>query len=234
MVCDSEAMNDRLIQAVRTDVFMLLGDDTDGHGKDHIQVVYDMAMKFAKDTDADLDVVALAALLHDVDDYKLVGKEAADNLRNTRALLAKHGVDQELARQVVDIVSSMGYSRLLEGIRPQTLEGKIVSDADMCDSIGARGILRTHAYNLSAGRVFFDKTAQPVGAESDAAAYRDAKTGHSVQHFFDKLLKIPLLLMTEAGKEEGAKRQTIMIAFLNELFREEDTPVWQKHLKDHR
>ncbi len=227
-------MDKERIEAVRADVVALLGDDSDGHGQDHIRVVYDMAMKFAERESVDLDVVALAALLHDVDDYKLVGKEAAESLANTREILDRHSVEQKIAQYVLDIIGTMGYSRSLEGIRPKSIEGKIVSDADMCDSIGARGILRTHAYSLSVGRLFFDTTALPVDAESDADAYRNAKQGHSVQHFFDKLLTIPSLLMTDAGKEEGVKRQAIMVDFLAELFREEGTSTWQKHLNDYR
>lgn len=227
-------MKRALIDAVRKEVFEQLGDDADGHGKDHVQVVYDMAMKFAENENVDRNVVALAALLHDVDDYKLVGKEAAENLTNTRAILAKHAVAEETTQHVLEIVGTMGYSRLLEGIRPQTLEGKIVSDADMCDSIGARGILRTHAYALSTGRVFFDKHSTLVDVESSADTYRAQENTHSVQHFFDKLLKISSLLMTGTGKVEGAKRQAIMISFLEELFREEDAAAWTDYLSAYK
>ena len=116
-------------------------------------------------------------------------------------------------------------------IRPDTLEGKIVSDADMCDAIGSMGILRTHTYTLSKGNEFFDKTLSPEELV-DVEAYKLDKKSHSVQHFFDKLLKIPSILMTEAGQNEGTKRQLIMIDFLRELFREENATEWLRYLDD--
>lgn len=67
------------------------------------------------------------------------------------------GTDSHIKDQILEIISTMGYNKYLEGTRPLTLEGQIVSDADMCDAIGAMGILRTHAYNLSKGGVFLIK-----------------------------------------------------------------------------
>jgi len=203
----------------------------DGHGYDHVDRVRKLAIKFAKQEDADIEIVELASLLHDVDDYKLFGEECAKNLLNARKILETNNVDEKMASLVLDIIQTMGYSKSLEGIRPTTLEGQIVSDADMCDAIGAEGILRTHAYNLSRGNIFFDKTAKPLDVELSAEQYKKT-SNHSVQHFFDKLLIINNVLMTAAGKEEGAKRQKIMVDFLRELFREEGAEVWQAYLSN--
>ena len=107
----------------------------------------------------------------------------------------------------------------------------IVSDADMCDAIGAIGILRTHAYALSKGNEFFDKSLAPQDESVSAADYRAAKKSHSAQHFFDKLLKIPGILMTESGKKEGKRRKAIMSDLLEQLFAEEDAEDWQNYLR---
>lgn len=124
----------------------------------------------------------------------------------------------------------MGYSKYLEGVRPKTIEGMIVSDADMCDAIGAIGILRTHAYALSKGNEFFDKNIAPIHASLSASEYRALQKSHSVQHFFDKLLKIPSILMTNSGREEGERRKAIMTQFLQQLFSEEDSQDWLEYL----
>jgi uncharacterized protein len=108
----------------------------------------------------------------------------------------------------------------------------VVSDADMCDAIGAEGILRTHAYALASGHDFFDDTLAPTSSVTDATAYR-AGGVHSVQHFFDKLLIIPGIMMTEAGRDEAAKREDSMINFLQELFRERGSDEWQRRLEAH-
>ena len=124
----------------------------------------------------------------------------------------------------------MGYNKYLDGIRPSSLEGMVVSDADMCDAIGAEGILRTHAYALAKGHSFFDTSLPPTDTVPDGETYR-ASAGHSVQHFFDKLLIIPSIMMTAAGREEAVKREKIMIDFLEELFREARAERWQVKLR---
>lgn len=219
------------IDAIREDVEALLGEDRGGHGIDHVDRVVKLAGAFADIEGADKRVVLLAALLHDVDDYKIFGEDAARDLSNARAILEKYRVDITVTEKVVAIIRTIGYNKYLDGVRPTTLEGMIVSDADMCDAIGAVGILRTHAYALSKGNEFFDKTLDPEIAATDSSSYKAMKKSHSVQHFFDKLLKIPSIMMTNAGKKEGKRRQAIMVSFLEELFKEEDSAIWKNHLQ---
>lgn len=219
-----------MFEDIRNKVKELLGNDTSGHSMDHIERVYRLAIQFAEQEHADKNIVALAVLLHEVGDYKLFGEESAKNLTNAHRILDSYEMDEETKSKVIEIIHTMGYNKTLEGVRPNTLEGMIVSDADMCDAIGAIGILRTHAYNASKSNEFFVKTLDPDSAVTTASEYRSAKTSHSVQHFFDKLLKIPSMLMTEAGKQEGEKRKKIMNDFLMELFREEEATIWTDYL----
>lgn len=218
------------ISAIHKDVKELLGKDKSGHGIDHVDRVLKLAMTFAENERADKEIVTLATLLHDVDDYKIFGEEHAKKLLNANTILDKYNVADKTKSKVLNIIRSMGYNKYIEGVRPGTLEGMIVSDADMCDAIGSIGILRTHAYALSKGNVFFDKDIQPASEPISAAEYKTTKKSHSVQHFFDKLLRIPSILMTDSGRREGEKRQMVMVSFLRELFDEEDSREWQKHL----
>ena len=218
------------ISAIHKDVKELLGKDKSGHGIDHVDRVLKLAMTFAKNERADKEIVTLATLLHDVDDYKIFDEEHAKKLLNATAILDKYNVADKTKSKVLNIIRSMGYNKYIEGVRPGTLEGMIVSDADMCDAIGSIGILRTQAYALSKGNVFFDKDIQPASEPISAAEYKTTKKSHSVQHFFDKLLRIPSILMTDSGRREGEKRQMVMVSFLRELFDEEDSREWQKHL----
>lgn len=225
-------MNEEVyIAAIRKDVEVLLGKDKGGHGIDHVDRVVRLAEIFADKEGADKQTVLLAALLHDVDDYKFFGEDAASSLSNAQVILEKYRINDDVTEKVLDIIRNMGYNKYLDGIRPSTLEGMIVSDADMCDAIGAVGILRTHAYALSKGNEFFDKTLEPEVATTDSGDYKSTKKSHSVQHFFDKLLKIQAILMTDAGKKEGEQRQAVMISFLSELFDEEDSSIWKAHLQ---
>lgn len=216
---------------ITNDVSTLLSADKSGHGMEHVNRLLGLALSFSQDEDVDKEVVRLAVLLHDVDDYKLFGQKYADELINAHKILEKYDVDEKTKTAVLDIISSIGYNKYLEGVRPKTVEGMIVSDADMCDAIGAIGIVRTHAYALSKGNEFFDKSILPADPSTSASNYRASKKSHSVQHFFDKLLIIPSILMTEPGRVEGEKRSVIMRDFLCQLFREEDSEEWLAYLE---
>lgn len=218
------------ISAIHQDVKELLGKDKSGHGMDHVDRVLELALTFAENERADKEIVTLATLLHDVDDYKIFGEDHAKKLLNANTILDKYNVADKTKSNVLNIIRSMGYNKYIEGVRPSTLEGMIVSDADMCDAIGSIGILRAHAYALSKGSVFFDKDVQPKAELVDVTEYKTAGKSHSVQHFFDKLLRIPAILMTDSGRREGERRKMIMVSFLRELFQEEDSQEWRTYL----
>lgn len=227
----------RMIEQIRRGVADVLGADTSGHSMDHVDRVVRLAEKLSVGESVDAEIVCLIALLHDVDDYKLFGPENAQKLTNARRILDAYQVDDATKADVLESISTMGYNNYLDGKRPHSLEGQIVSDADMCDSIGAQGILRAFAYGLSKGQIFFDRELEPQTQMLTGDEYRTIsaiKPVHSVQHFFDKILLIPGILMTDAGKREGRIRLDIMLDFLDELFREEDAANWQEHLQKFR
>ena len=220
-----------MIEEVRKQVSKLLDKDNSGHGMEHVNRVLHLSLKFAEIENADKDVVALVALLHDVDDYKLFGTESADNLTNAGNILEQCSVADNMKEQVLNAIKTIGYSKRLKGIRPITLEGMIVSDADMCDSIGATGILRSYQYNLAHGNVFFDKDIYPI-LNMSATDYMAKRVGTVVTHMFEKLLKLKDLMLTDSGKKEAIERHNIMIAFLHRFFEEENVPEWIDYL-DH-
>ncbi len=202
-----------------------------GHEIDHVLRVRDLGLKFAKQEGANQEIIELAAMLHDVDDYKLFGEKQAEELTNARQIMTDLEIKQSTQDQVVEIIKTMGYSKYLAGIRPQTLEGKIVSDADMCDAIGMRGVIRTIEVGTAYHKPFFDKNTLPKSAETDSKTYRKMTNQHSIQHFFDKILKINGILMTKSGKQEGQKRHQQVVDFLRQLFIEEDAQNWLEYLE---
>ena len=210
----------------------LMKNDNSGHGMQHINRVYNLAMKFAQKENCDITVVALGALLHDVDDYKLFGDLNQEKLINTNKILSQLNVDKNTKEQVLNLVSTIGYSKRLKGIIPSTIEAKIVSDADMCDAIGVIGILRTHQYNIKHGKNFFDRNIWPV-ENIDAHTYTKKAVDSSVCHIFEKGLKIKSLMLTEYGKIEACLRHNFMIDFLRQLFKEENAPEWEQYLDNY-
>lgn len=226
-------------ESVLEDVRKLLNGDKSGHGADHVERVYALALKLAKDENVNKDVVALAALLHDVDDYKLFGEENAKNLTNAKKIMRQNGVDAQISAQVCDIIANMGYSKCLQGIRPQTKEGMLVSDADMLEAIGAMGTVRCLAYALdkchSGTDQIFDKNVWPE-VNLSAAEYKkpNRKSDNFINHFFEKMLKLKDLMMTDVGKHEAQVRHQFMLDFLYEFFRENDCPEWIEYLKNYQ
>lgn len=229
-----EGAQQKVLQAVEK----ILGGDDSGHDMGHIRRVHAMAMRFATEATEPIDLmtVNLVALLHDVDDYKLVGREQSELQTNARKIMEDIGVDTVTQQAVREAIATMGYSNTLKGIRPKTIEGKIVSDADMCDAIGASGIIRCLVYAVStkgSGTVF-DPEMWPI-IDITAEQYNEGGTTHHgdsfVNHFFEKLLKLADMMMTTPGREEAAVRHGQMVGFLQAFFREEGVPEWGEFLE---
>lgn len=236
-----------MYDTVKAMVHDLLKNDSSGHGSDHVFRVYNMAMTFAKEENEGLksqkkeplnfEVVALTALLHDADDYKLFGKIYAKELINAKTIMEKVHVSALIQEHVLKAISSMGFSKYLSGIRPTTLEGMIVSDADMCEAMGATGIIRSVVYAVSSkgNGVLFDRNVYPnVNISLEEYNGDGEQTTHdtdsAINHFYEKMLKLSDLMMTKAGKKESIARRQIMVDFLRHFYKEERADEWLIYL----
>lgn len=220
-----------MVEDVRKKVVELLSKDDSGHGMDHINRVVDLSLKFAKKEHANEEIVSLIALLHDVDDYKIFGLENAQKLTNAVRIMDECNVKKDVKEQVCLALNNFGYSKRLKGYYPPTLEGKIASDADMCDALGVTGILRIYKYTTKNGKPFFDKNIFPI-ENMTAEKYNRKCADSSVCHIFEKVLKLKDLMLTNSGKEEAIKRHQIVVDFLYHLFSEENAPEWTEYLDE--
>lgn len=221
-----------MIEEVKKEVYELLKDDISGHGIDHVNRVLNLSIKFAKEENADLEIVSLIALLHDVDDYKLFGEENAKNLTNAKNIMNKANIKKVVQDKVLSEINNFGYSKAVFGIRPNTLEGQIVSDADMCDVVGVNGLIRTFKYSLKNSKPFFDRNKFPHD-DLDASKTIKKCADSSVCHIFEKALKLKKMMMTESGKKEIEKRHQITIDILYQLFDEENAFEWIEYLDNY-
>lgn len=222
-----------MIEKIKEQVALILDEEESGHGMDHIERVYNLAIKFAKEEQADIEIVSIASLLHDVDDYKIVGKENAEKLTNAMKIMNSANISKENQEKVIEIIKNMGYSKSLKGIRPITIEGMCVSDADMCDIMGAIGVIRTINYHLSSkeNKQIFNRANFPKTDFKEN--YLKSGSDSAINHFFDKMLKLKNLMMTSSGKKEALIRHKFMVTFLREFFREEDIPKWKAFLENY-
>ena len=177
--------------------------DGSGHDFDHTLRVYHMAARIAGEEGADVEMVALAALLHDVDDHKL-SPETCEHKDRAVAFLKSQGVDEQKIHRIVEIISEISFSA--GNGRPSTLEGMCVQDADRLDAIGAIGIGRAFAFGGSRGRRMHD----PDGLDKTA----------TVEHFYDKLFKLKDLMTTPTGKSLAQQRDKFMHSFLEQFYAE--------------
>lgn len=181
------------------------------HDFDHIMRVMKNAEDIARGMpEAELPLIRLAALLHDIDDpkyFELSKQSAKDVMR-------KADMDEETISRVLDIIRSVSFNGGNEEAITST-EGAIVRDADRLDAIGAIGIARTFAFGGARGRKLYD-IGEISRNEMTEAEYRSKETA-SVTHFYEKLLLLKDLMVTEEGKHLAEQRHAFMVAFLNQL-----------------
>ena len=163
----------------------------DGHDLAHSLRVYHNAMMIAEmEGQGEEEVIALSALLHDCDDHKLFHTE---NNANARCFLQQEGLSEERIEEICRNIDSVSFSKN-RGRVPETIEGKIVQDADRLEAIGAIGIARCFQFGGRHGR----------------------SLENSIEHFYDKLLLVSKELNTPSARKMAEKRDKLMQDFLKE------------------
>ena len=193
-----------LVERVKQIVQQRMDGQAAGHGMDHVLRVLSSSRAIQAETGGDLQVVELAALLHDVGDAKFYdGEERSAEF--SREILSSLGANEGLIDHVAHIVDNLSFRKGVDACK-LSLEGKIVQDADRLDALGAIGIVRTIEYGAAFGQPFYS---------ADTA---DTKTG--VGHFHEKLFKLKDLLNTEVARQMAEERESFMRAFLDQFQRE--------------
>ena len=186
-------------------------------GQNESMRVYRLAIQIAEQENADMLIVQLAALLHDVDDVKL-SPETHETKKNAVGFMKNNGVDEKVIASVCKIIDEVSFAGT-DSVVPSTLEGKCVQDADRLDAIGAIGIARTFAYGGSKGRRIHDPDIKPM-TNMNKADYNQNHNSTSINHFYEKLLLLKDMMNTETAKKMAMHRQTVMEDFLEEFMAE--------------
>lgn len=190
--------------------------DFSGHDFYHTLRVYNLAKYITKFEECDIELVYLGALLHDVDDYKLVGKEK-EPFSNAKTFLKSLGYSNKKIEQICHIISQVSFKGK-DTVVPDTIEGKIVQDADRLDAIGAIGIGRTFAYGGS-HKIPMHIPNMEYKENMSAEEYYE-NVGTTINHFYEKLLKLKDLMNTETAKNMAKHRHEYMQEFLKEFYDE--------------
>ncbi|MCF0147587.1 MAG: HD domain-containing protein [Clostridium sp.] len=188
-----------------------------GHDWFHIERVYNLAKYIAEKENADTFIVEMTALLHDIDDWKF--SNTNDNSTTvTENFLRSLEVDENSFQKIIKIIKTMSYKGGVVDSTQNTIEGKVVQDADRLDAIGAIGIARTFAYGGHKNRPIYDPAIKPMDFKS-LEEVKNAEN-HTINHFYEKLLKLKDLMNTATAKEIAEKRHKFMEDFLEEFYRE--------------
>lgn len=192
--------------------------DATGHDWWHFWRVWKMAKEIAKKEGGNLFVIELAALLHDVADYKFNDGDDKAGGKTARVLLEKLNVDKKSIEQVCQIIDNVSFkgAGVKNGIK--TKEGMIVQDADRLDVMGAMGIARTLAYGGFTKREIYNPEIKPRFYKT-FEAYKNNQSS-SINHFYEKLLLLENRLNTKTAKKIGKERHLFMENYLKQFFKE--------------
>lgn len=174
-----------------------------GHDWYHIERVWKTAKEIAKAERADMFIIEMAALLHDIADWKFHGIGAGE--AKARRWLESLGIDKE------DTDSA-------EKETIQTLEGKIVQDADRLDAIGAIGVARAFTFAGNKNIPIYVLGVKPRENMTFEDYQKTEKS--SVNHFYEKLLLLKDRMNTKTGKKIAESRHKFLQQYLEQFFKE--------------
>jgi uncharacterized protein len=182
------------------------------HDFDHIMRVYKNIEKISKTEKVNKKLVLSAALLHDLVSYPKSDKRSKnssiESAKKSKTILQKYDFTEKEIEIVSDAIRDHSFS---QNKIPETMEGKILQDADRLDALGAIGIARVFATGGSLNRLFYNPN-DPFCKKRNP----DDKTW-TVDHFFAKLLKLESLMNTKSGKIEAKKRTKVIKEYLKQL-----------------
>ena len=188
-----------------------------GHDYFHTLRVFKMATRIAECEGADLQIVQLSALLHDVDDRKL-SPATYQNQANARDFLSSIGADANAIERICQIIREISFGA--NSSVPTTIEGKCVQDADRLDALGAIGIARAFAYGGNHQRLMYHPDISPNENMTKEEYVKSEST--TINHFYEKLFKLTALMNTKTAIEIAKSREAYMQGFISEFMDEWD------------
>ncbi|MDG1148157.1 MAG: HD domain-containing protein [Crocinitomicaceae bacterium] len=207
-----------LIDQVKAVIFKQFDGESTGHDWHHINRVVNLAKHIQSQEGGNPLIIELSALLHDISDHKFNGGKADEGGKVAYALLIKLGCNQKDAEKVKYIVDNVSYKGANTKVEMNSLEGRIVQDADRLDAIGAIGIARTFAYGGNKNHVIYDPDLKSE-MHNSFEQYMESETS-TINHFYEKLLLLKDRLNTKTAKEIGLHRHQYMEQFLDAFYDE--------------
>lgn len=207
-----------IIETTKTFVKLKLHNAEAGHDWFHIERVYKNALLIAKNEICNLEVVQLAALLHDIADSKFHNGDETIGPKTARTFLELQKVSPEIIHHVIAIIENISFKGGNFDKQFSSIELDIVQDADRLDAIGAIGIARTFNYGGFKNRQLYNPEIAPnLKMTKDEYKNNEAPT---INHFYEKLLLLKDKMNTKTGKIIAENRHNFMEEFLEQFYGE--------------
>jgi len=209
-------------QINKTEEFIIkyFENESSGHDWWHVYRVRNYSLKISEKEGGNLFLIEMAALLHDLDDWKLKNESKKNK---TKQWLQKIDIQNEVALKILEVISQVSFKGAGVKTKPTSREAEIVQDADRLDAIGAIGIARTFAYGGNKGRLIYHPEIQPQ-LHDDFHSYKN-NTAPTINHFHEKLLLLKDRMNTPTGKKMAETRHQFMVDFLEKFFKEWENKI---------
>jgi uncharacterized protein len=195
-----------------------LSGESSGHDWYHVYRVWKNGKHIAEIEGGDSFVVELAALLHDIADWKFNDGDETIGGKVSREWLEFLKLEKETIDHVCEIIDTSSFKGAGVENKIKTLEGKILQDADRLDAIGAIGIARAFAYGGSKNKEMYNPDVKPE-FHTTSEQYKNNKSS-TINHFYEKLLLLKDLMNTNTAQKMAEERHQFMELFLSEFMKE--------------
>ena len=210
----------RVISKAENHIKGLLSGECTGHDWFHTQRVLKLARKIAiKENEVNHLVLELAAILHDIDDWKFNKGNVEVGANKAKSFLETLNLDDNTIAKVVDIIENSSFKGANVSEKKLSIEGQILQDADRLDAMGAIGIARAFAYGGYRGQEIYNPEIKPK-MHNTFEEYKNSKTT-TINHFYEKLLLLEDKMNTKTGKKLARKRQKFMKIFLKQFYKDQ-------------
>ncbi len=209
-----------IIQKTINFVKQTLANADGSHDWFHIYRVWKNTQLILKTEKANPFICELAALLHDIADYKYNNGNETIGAKKTEQFLNSLSIKNEHIAPIVNIVKSISFLGGHNENKFFSPELAVVQDADRLDAIGAIGIARAFAYGGSKKREIYNPEIKP-NLNMTKEEYKNS-TAPTINHFYEKLLLLKDKMNTETGKKLAEKRHNFMLFYLKQFYKEWD------------
>jgi len=192
--------------------------DSTGHDWWHVYRVWENAKMLMKGEQVNTIVIELAALLHDIGDYKINNNDLNLSDQLVKKWLNEQNIEKQIIKKVCDIINTISFKGARTKGKLISLESKIVQDADRLDALGAIGIARAFAFGGAFKQKMYDPSMEPIYHNS-FLEYMNRETT-TINHFYEKLLLLKDLMNTKQAKSIAIERHRYMQLFLETFFEE--------------